>query len=68
MKNIKHNNPVSVGIVFLLLVAQRFIFGVNYYPTVDDWFLYLGKSVLIPQDLQSPTLPLGLLRGCLTIT
>ncbi len=56
MNTSKYRNHIITGLAFMLLLVQRFIFGINYYPTVDDWFLYMGKSVLIPQGLASPDL------------
>lgn len=56
MDKTKYNNHILMGLSLILLFAQRFIFGFNYYPTVDDWFLYLGKSILIPEGLAVPDL------------
>lgn len=31
--------------MFALLMLQRTIFGFKYFPMIDDWFLYYGRSV-----------------------
>lgn len=33
-------------LLFVLLVAQRTIFGFHYFPMSDDWFLYYGRSAM----------------------
>ncbi len=54
MDKIKHNNLIISGLVLLLLFIQRFIFGFSYYPTVDDWFLYLGRNMAAPDLATRP--------------
>ncbi len=54
MDKIKHNNLIISGLVLLLLFIQRFIFGFLYYPTVDDWFLYLGRNMAAPDLATRP--------------
>ncbi len=54
MDKIKHNNLIISGLILLLLFIQRFIFGVLYYPTVDDWFLYLGRDMATPDLATRP--------------
>lgn len=40
-----YNYGVYAVLLFLMLLMQRLILSFRYYPIIDDWFLYFGRSV-----------------------
>lgn len=36
---------IRAALLFAIAALQRFIFSQDYYPIVDDWFLYIGRNV-----------------------
>ncbi len=41
----KYRTETAGLLMLLLLVLQRTIFGSKYFPVIDDWFLYYGRSM-----------------------
>ena len=36
---------LNLFLIFILILIQRFAYGLKYFPVVDDWFLYFGRGV-----------------------
>lgn len=51
MNKFINKNYVKPILILVLLLIQRFIFGIKYFPVIDDWFLYLGKAVQFADTL-----------------
>ena len=43
----KHQSEISAAILFLLMLLQRYVFSFQYYPVMDDWFQYYGRSTSV---------------------
>ena len=66
----KHRTETAGLLMLALLVLQRTIFGFKYFPAIDDWFLYYGRSAEgnISQTLELMLRPLAGLTDAFIIT